>query len=805
MKHFLLFFALLLIDALPASAQNNNLKINGVVIDSAEHKPLEFVTVALKYPDGIKTLKSALTNDKGIFQLNVPEASGKPWRLVISYVGYPTKSINISGDSTAINLGNIALAGATSQLKTVSVVATKALVKQEIDRISYDVQADPQSKALTAMDMMRRVPLLTVDGDDNIQLQGSGDYRIFINGKPSALLTNNPKDVLRTMPANIILRIEVITNPPAKYDSEGLAGIINIITTKKTDDGYSGTLTSRYSYPWGPNVNATATAKQDKFGISGYASVGNQPVVSTGQGNILQTFGAKPSVLSQQGNGSNGGKYLSSSMELSYTIDTLHLLTASSSFNTGRFIQNYDRSSVFYMPGSSPSQSYLLLNAGGNRWEGADASLNYEAGFRHQKGRLLTASYRYAYYSNNQYNNTATQQRFNYDQPDNNQQNEAASKEQTIQVDYTHPLKKLTIEAGAKTILRDNTSNSSGQYYKSATAGFVNDTSRINNFDYRQDVYSLYNSYALKLSKWAFQGGVRAERTTVNADFASNKASLTMDYTNVVPTLSIMKSLKNNGSITFGITNRLQRPGIQQLNPFVDRTNPQVITTGNPQLRPVISHLFELSYTKSGTGSLTTRVSYMYTNNNIEQVTKIVADTLSVTSFENVGHNKMARFNISGNYPLTAKWNINFNSVLFYVWTSGTFNGIFYSNKGPRTNTFANTTYKLDKGWLLGMSGGYNRRYITLQGSSNDYYYYSLSLTKSIHNFTLTGVLNNPLHTNYLFKLYNKTDDFYQSNSRNMIYRTYSFSLSYKFGGLNSSIKKNKHGINNDDTTSGGN
>jgi hypothetical protein len=205
MKKLLLSAALCCMAA-TAFAQKTAVKnsIKGMIADSASHQPLGFVTLILKDSLTQETIKSGLTKDGGSFEWDGLPI--KTYQILISSAGYRNKSLFLPASlwdaDSSVDLGTINLAAVTTELKGVSVIATKAVIKQEIDRLSYDVQADPDSKGLTVMEMLRKVPLITVDGDDNIQLQGSGSYRIFINGKPSALMTNNPKDVLRSMPAN---------------------------------------------------------------------------------------------------------------------------------------------------------------------------------------------------------------------------------------------------------------------------------------------------------------------------------------------------------------------------------------------------------------------------------------------------------------------------------------------------------------------------------------------------------------------------------------------------------------------------
>ncbi len=769
----------------------------GTCIDSISRKPLASVSIQLQDSAGNRTL-STNSADNGAFRLDIPRPAGKRYRLVASMVGYTSKTIEIDAGVPNQEPVTIALLQEGSALQNVTVTAGKPLVKQEIDRISYDVQADPQSKGQSVMDMLRRVPLVTVDGDDNIQLQGSGNYRIFLNGKPSAMVSSNPKDVLKSMAANLILRIEVITTPPAKYEAEGLAGIINIITVKKTDNGYNGSLSVRENINYGPSFNFSGTVKQGKMGISAFGGTGIRTPLSQNSQSLRKTYGSSPETLTQTASSNNDGRYVYTGSELSLEIDSLNLLTGSLNYFKGDYSQYYDRSSHYLQADGQMLQSYRQLNNGGFNYDNLDFGFNYQLGFRKKKEQLLTASYSYSSSLDGQFTDLSVYDRFKYYQPDNSQKNDAGYHEHVFQLDYVHPVKKLTIEAGAKTVLRNNYSFSEGRVYDPIN-GFVPDPLRTNHFRYHQDVTGLYNSYTLKMDNWSIKAGIRAEFTSVDANFSSTGTLLRLNYSNFIPSLSIMRKLPNNNSITLGITNRLMRPYIQQLNPFVDRTNPQLISSGNPNLLPVVSHLFEISHNKTGKFSLNTRVSFMYTNSSIESVTKVLADTLSYTTYENVGRSRIARLNLNGSYNFNPNWSANFNTGIFYVWISGTYNGRVYSNQGPRTNTFVNTNYKLPKDWQLGFSAGYNRRYITLQGSSNDYYYMNFSATKTIKKFTFTVVLVNPFQQYYPFTQYSDTPDFYQSNTQFQPYRNLNLGITYKFGKLSSSIKKNQRGIVKDD------
>ncbi len=807
--YLLLFFVLGFFLHFPALAQNNPFNIKGVVIDSAKKTPLSYVTVILKDAAG-KAVKSTLTKDDGSFQLlNLKPA---PYQLNIAYVGFINKIIPIKEASGAVDAGQITLSASANQLKEVSIVAAKPIVKREVDRIAYDVQADPESTVLTVLDMMRKVPMLSVDAQDNIKLKGSGNYKILINNKESSLVAKNPSDVFKAMPAANIERIEVITTPPARYDAEGLAGIINIITKKNADQGYNGSINVRENFTYGPGVNLNGTLKKGKFGVSAYAGIGDQ-VNRTNPYDNTQTFTKDNSVLSQNGSNTNGGYYSYGNAELSYEIDTLNLLTATLDLNKGKFKQASDQVTAQRNGEGLLSQSYHLINNGQNGWTGVDAGLNYQLGFAKKKDRLLTLSYKFSHSPNTQFNDVNVSEVINYLLPNYQQHNVSGSNVHTFQLDYVHPLKKLNIEAGGKAILRSNFSDFTSENFNSSTGLYEINPSQTNNFIYQQNVYSLYNSYQLKLTKWTAKAGLRLEHTSINADFTSVGSAAKQDYNNLIPSISLQRSFKTS-SINFGFTQRIQRPGIWQLNPFIDLSNPKFISTGNPDLKPELNNSFELTYSNFSKGSINFGLSYAFSNNSIQNVASILTqtnalgktDTTTLSTYQNLGTNKSIGINMSANYTFFKKLSFSLNAELRQVFLEGSYNGQLYKNNGLTGNSSANLGYKFDNGYRLGFDAGFYSGDVLLQGKTSHFIYSSYSASKELFKKKLTLSLsaNNPYSKFFIFNQSNNTPDYNQLAHYYNRYRHFGITLNYKFGKLEGSIKKNQRGINNDDTKSGG-
>lgn len=797
--------------ALFAQQAAKTITVEGAVLDSVTNKPLGFVTVSLSDATTKQPVKSALTKDDGTFL--VKGLTPKAYLLSFVYIGYKPKSLPVKGDDN-FRSGSVLLAPSNSQLKEVAVSALKPLMKQEVDRLSYDVQADPESKALTALDMMRKVPLLAVDASDNIKLKGSGNYKILINGKESALMAKNPSDVLKAMPATNIEKIEVITTPPAKYDAEGLAGIINIITKKNADQGYNIGINGRYNSVWGPGMNINGNVKQGKFGMSAYAGFGRQKHQETSNGSN-QTFIRDGSSIVQTGTNAFGGHYQYGNAELSYEIDSLNLITGSIEAFGNAFSTDGTQINTYATSTGAINQYYNLLNNSNGHYVGVDAAVNYQLGFKRNKDQLLTLSYKYSHSPNDQTTSNLFQNRINYPVtsfPDYQQYNNSGNQEHTLQLDYVHPMKNVNIEAGAKAILRNNFSEYHRDDQDPATGDYITNVAQTNDFNYHQDVYSAYNSYQVKLKDWTGKAGVRLEHTTVNADFTSAGSSANQDYNNLIPSISVQRKFKTN-SLSLGYTQRIQRPGIYQLNPFVDRSNPKFINTGNPNLRPELSNTFELNYSRFGKNSFNAGLSYAFSNNAIQNVSQLTVDnangkpdTVTTTTYQNLGTNRTLGLNVNTSFAITKKISLSLNGQINHIWLEGQFGGQHYKNDGYTGNAFGNAGYKFGKDYRFGIDAGYFSGDVTLQGQSSRFIYTSYVLTKEFLNkkASISLVANNPYSKYQTYRSSTTTADFTQSVFNQNYYRSFAVRFNYKFGRLNSEIKKNQRGINNDDTKSGG-
>jgi outer membrane receptor protein involved in Fe transport len=793
-----------------ASAQNKIMvgSISGNIIDSTTKEPAGFATISLKtVKDSL--VKTVISKADGSFKFeNVKPAA---YHLLILLTGYAQKAVNVNlTNSAPINLDMIPLARQTKSLKEVQVTADRPIVQQKTDRIIYDMQADPESKVTSVLNMIHKIPFLSLDADDNVLMKGNTSFKVLINGKESGMFTNNLKEILKSMPASSVVRIEVITTPPAKYDAEGLAGIINIITNRKVAGGYKGNVNFNEGFPnAGPGAGGAITTQDGKLGINAFGGGNSYTHPPANYQTRRSATGPDASLLQQAGYNSGNGKNGYFGTELSYDIDSLHLLSGnfniSGNSNDGFTYQN----SILKAANGTLLQGYDLDNDNHSGGSSFDAALNYQLGFKRDKNRLLTFSYRYSQSNSHSLTNISFSNPFNYATPNYRQPDNEHSREQTVQVDYTQPIHKVTMETGVKAILRNSSSNFEYLSLDSASNQFVNYAAMGNTFYYAQDVFGAYNSYRFSLKKYNFSAGARAEETYVNANFISTGTFVRKTYFNVLPSLAISHQFAGNRSLNLGYTQRIQRPGIRRLNPFVDRSNPSFIVTGNPNLRPVVMNNLQLGYSTTAGKNITLFAAADYTFFNNLELPVILFDPatrITTTTYENNGKGGGVGLNINLNYSPVKFYSLGINGSALQFFVNGIGNIAASRMHILASHISLSNSFKFSDGW----SGNFNAYYQSrsprsIQGVSNAYFSTSASVNKQLvkNKLYVSGAINNPF-TKFRNSVVTTTSpNFLQVDENQKYFRYATFSLNYNFGRLKNDIKKSHKGIKNDDVGNG--
>lgn len=707
----------------------------------------------------------------------------------------------------AFTLVNLSILTATGQVKPevkvlneVVITNQRPLIKRKSDRIIYDLKADPESKGNNLLMMMRKIPYLSLDGNDNLLLKGNSSFRVMIDGRPSGSLENNLKAVLKSIPASTIERIEVITIPPSKYDAEGLAGIINIITSKRISDGYNALVNFNESGPvGGPGIGTSFSAKSGKIGLSVNAGGNAINNPETANSSYRQGFGQYAATLNQQGSQKSDSKTGYLSTGINYQIDSLHLLTAQFNYNGAK---DNSQTTQFSALKGTTSQQYQLFNEGKANYHGLDAGINYELGFKAKKNQLLTLYYLFSTNENDKKGIVQFSNQVNFSNPDFHQDDLQKFKEHTFQLDFGTPFKNLTMEAGLKGILRRNTSDFQYRSLNGSGTLMESDPQLSNAYTNTQNVFSAYNSYQLNLSTWNINGGIRIEQTVIRADFLTTATLANQNYLNVVPSISISKQFKNESNINLGFSQRIRRPGINRLNPYVDRSNPNFEVTGNPGLRPVVLNNVQLGYGSNKKIAVNLGLDYSFMNNLDLQIVHFDPVTqISRITYANTGKSSSIGLNYNFGYS-AGSYRVSVNGNMMYLWLAGQVDQVDVENNLLMYSATLSNVLRLKRGWAVNADLTVNSESPTgLQGRSNGFVYTAFNFNKDLikDKFGIAGGIKNPF-TKYRMVI-NKTSggDFNQVYQSQNYFRSFNISLNYKFGGLKDGLRRNKVGIENND------
>lgn len=766
-------FLLFLFSALPfiANGQEKSLIIKGVVVDSLTNQLIADVSVKMLKEN--KILEQDKSSKDGLFLLRSSDSNR--FQLEFTHLNYNVKKVIIASPGLAANidLGFVYLSPKINLLGMANVVGSQAIIKKKIDGIEFNVQNDPDKNIYNMLDMLQKVPLINVDGQDKISLKGKSNFKLLINGKPSALLSGDPGAALKMMPSKDILKIEVITSPSAKYDADGIGGLINIITKKKSDSGYDIYIGASYNFPYGPLGSFNTNVKKDKLQVSVLATTFFQ---QTPYNSVNKTIDfTNRDHVEQQGEQRYTGNSSMFRGQLLYELDSLNMLSLSGSWKRDRF----DMTSRLINHQSNLTD-YIVLQNGSPFWETGDIDLNYQKGFQKNPKKFLNFSYKFSSSSN------AVKDDFSYqgnDWPAISQRNEFGFKENSVQVDYESQSKNILTESGGKFISR----NSNSIY------GYGQENQNEFTFDY--NVFNLYQTIGYEKGNWSYKGGVRMDLMffpKMNNNFE--------DKFNLLPSVAIQKSFMDYHSLGATYNVRIQRANISEMSPFTDRSNPKFISSGNPRLEPTKVHNFNFTYSYINKLSLITDFGYSHTNNAIQQVYTSLADSLIDITYQNIGKERSYDVNANIGYSFK-KVRLTFNGRLSYIKMEGLYKNFPLSNEGYEGNMSLSMSVPLSSTFRTNLSARYTGAQLFLQGRSNDYLGTSVSFTKQLldKRLSLFVSVNNPFCKYFTRKRYFSVPEFSSASFNRQNYRTFVLSASYSFGSSNLKTKKIKKKVENSD------
>jgi outer membrane receptor protein involved in Fe transport len=807
---FLVIIQLFFIIDLSAQTKPNT-TISGKVLDKSTNEPLEYATISLISKPSGKVVTGTIADAKGNFSIsNIPYDT---YEVTIEFIGYEKTTldnITISSSKRSVTLGPVSLAPSMHSLESVTVTGDKPVVENKIDKIVYNVSNDITSQGGAAIDVLKKVPQVTVDIDGNVELQGNSNIRFLINGKPSSVFGNSLADALASIPASQIKSVEAITNPGAKYDSQGTGGIINIILFDNKMQGVNGNINlsagSRLE-----NGSLNLNVRHKNFGVNAYFN-GHAALKSElpySQNRTSSDTAAKTTTNMLQSSRTdfvrNGFR---SGVGFDWDITKNDVLTGSFGYNQFQYRNKGLTNQEELVSGlSGPESDIFTLRNSDNHFRigSFDYSLDYKKKFKkegHELDILYTASDGRPF---SRYIQSQSYEGQTIPFSGTSSTNPGTDNETNISVDYSHPVNKnFLIESGAKMVNQKLTSIADVSVFQPSIDQYVSDALQSYHLNYTMNIYAAYLSSNFKLFNYLnVKLGGRYEYTDVKIDFPSTSVPT---YGTFVPSIILSHDFSKTQSLKLAYGKRIERPEYGELNPFINLSDPYNISTGNTLLKPEIGNNFELGYSNTFKKGGNIYISFIERINtqDVKPVTTfypnyLIGDStyhnVSVTNRQNIGEEYNTGINVSGSYPLTTKLNLRGNLMIMNRYTLS--NTIGNGSSGFRTRLNLNATYELNKNLVFELFGFYSSAVQNIQGKSPQFFVYTFELRKlfwdkkASFGFTAT----NPFGK-YVKQTSTISAENYSSISiRQVPLRSFGISFTYKFGKLE--FNKNKEDENN--------
>lgn len=782
-------------------------QLSGILLDEETQNAVDFVNVTLFRKGSSKPYKIKVSDTKGQFTFS--DVTPGNYRLETSLLGYLSykKEIEVLAGSDN-NLGNIILKTDSKLLSTVEVTGIRSNMKLEIDKKTYSVDQSIAAAGASASDILKDIPSVEVDAEGSISLRNSASVTVWINGKPSGLTADNRGQVLEQMPAENIDRIEVVTNPSAKYSPEGSAGIINIILKKDRKSGYYGSVNAGVNDPWGKNFGANVNYSSSK--LDAYANIGLRDDEHSGNGSTkrrtynLDKTPIDTSYLNSQTSRTHGGDGLFLRAGMDYHINDKHTLSLSGfAMDGGR--NSVSRIYYDYLDNNQVLTRQQLRNSTGeSSHKNYNISMDYmwEIAENHSLQANLTRG-------NRKNSDVST-----YDQEDKNSEFQIINNSYQIQkgpsygedwefkLDYSRKFSESwKFEAGIQSEWEDKYSDNDIYNGIASGNGWIIPTAPNikNGFDYQEQQHAAYSTLTGKIgSKFGYQMGLRGEKTIISfisTNINGASAPINKNYLDLFPTIFLNYKISEGSDIQLNYSKRINRPRGRSINPYVDISDSTAIRSGNPDLNPEYAHAIEMNYMKSWQDHTLSSSIYHRITNHVIQDVKYMENAIMYQKPYNITNSTSSGLELVSKDKISKMLETTTTINLYHSTLDGfNYRGFDY----PGTNGFSwnarlNGTFIFPNSFTAQLSGFYSAPRIVAQGESNALYSMDLGLRKSFLNnkFQLSLNARNLLNS---FKFENNTwgPSFYEETSNRFFGRDLRLNLTWNFGNLKPKPKQGK-------------
>ncbi len=801
MKQFRAIFVMMML--MISAVMTAQTTVKGVLTDENLGEAEPFATVRVfKHGKTDKPVAMFLTKEDGSFSQQV-KGKGR-YDIVFSSVGKEDlkQTITLNNQGT-LDLGTLLIKENATMLKGVEIVAQKPLVKMDVDKMSYNVAEDEDAKSNTVLDMLRKVPMVTVDGQDNITVNGSSSFKVYVDGMPNVMFNSNPSMVFKSMPATAVKSIEVVTNPGAKYDAEGAGGVLNIIMNKQNPQAAQ----SMNGY------NGTVRASGGNKSISGGAFISGQQGKLSYSANVMTTY-SKPGTTDTEmeitQNNPNGTSQLMTSsnkvtipftmgnLTLGYQIDSVSALNVTASINSLNIKSNGNSTTTMGGGSYGKGFSYGSSTDMRNSRTSFSGSIDYQRFFNKEHTQSLALTYQLNYSpstvkSDNIFNTTSSI----IDLTNRYSENKEKTTDHTFQIDYTMPIATgQTLSFGTKLQLRNATSDA--KYYKK---GVYDPTSSMD-YEYKNSILAGYGEYAGNFGKIGAKAGLRYEQTWQNVEYhLGNGDDFKKNYGSLVPSASLQYTIGQGSNLGLTYNMRISRPGITYLNPYVDKTNPTTRTYGNTDLDVEKNHNLALVYNMfTPKLMLNLNLHHNFTDNAIEQYSFYDAQNLLNTTYGNIVRRHQTGLNGYVNWLAAKTTRLFLNGALNY--TDLRSNTLSQSNSGWSANAMIGLQQTLPADFKLSVYAMTSTKNYTLQGWSGGFNLITANISKSLLkdklNLSLMGMMGLNKGGNINIESHSQGKDFTSHTLTKVPLYGFTFTVSYTFGNSKRQAQQHTSRIQND-------
>ena len=775
--------------------------VTGVLMDKTQNEGEPFATVRVfKAEKKDKPVAMFLTDENGHFTQDLSGTGS--YSIQFSSVGKEELSQTVElGKEPTVDLGTIYIKDSETMLKGVEVVAQKPLVKMEVDKMSYNVAEDEDSKSYTVLDMLRKVPMVTVDGQDNITVNGSSSFKVYVDGLPNVMFSSNPSMVFKSMPASAVKSIEVVTNPGAKYDAEGAAGVLNIVMNKQNPqaaqsmNGYNGTVRATAGNRQ-LGGSAFLSGQQGKLSYSANVMTSyNTPGTTTTEMEQIQDSGTSQILTSE-----NKVKtpFTMGSLTLGYQLDDMSMLNATASVNSMTMKSNGTTFTTMGATAYGEGFSYGSTTDMKNSRTSFSGSLDYQRFFNKEHTQSLALTYQLNYSpATTEMTNSFENSSEYIDLTSRYSENNDKTTNHIFQLDYTMPLGTgQSLALGSKLQLHDATSDS--KYYLKD----VYDPTTSSEYEYKNTILAGYGEYTGKWNQFGAKAGLRYEYTWQDVDYnLGNGHDFSTGYGSLVPTASLQYNLGTGSNLGLTYNMRISRPGISYLNPYVDKTNPIALSYGNPDLDVEKAHNMSLVYNMfTSKLMLNLNLHHNFTDNGISQYSFYDDNNILNTTYGNVVKRHQTGFSAYVNYLLTKNTRLFMNGGLNY--TDMRSDELGQSNSGWTANIMAGLQQTLPWDLKLSAYAIASTKNYTLQGWSGGFNMLTASLSKSLLNdklnLSISGMTGLNDGGSIMMKSSSRGQNFTSVNNIKIPIYGFTFTVSYTFGNSKMASKQHVNRIQND-------